>query len=219
MTVTHALTLALRFLDHFTGRPVPQELPVRLSGDHARPVRRPDNAGARQADGSYRFVNADPGTRRILWRDPFQRSQSGWTRWDAPDPEVTLPLADPAQVIDLELWPTADAKVPPGATGLRGKLRGPGAAGLEIRIAPQGQPFDRMTRTDAAGEFLFLPPGVLPLDAAGRVPLTIAARSPGGPARPIASISFLPPGAGAPVAGQDFTIPSQSVARVTFQLA
>ncbi len=148
MTVTHTLSLVVRFLDHFSGRPVPQELPVRLSDSYARPARRPDGSGARQTDGSYRFLGAAPGTRRILWRDPFQRSQSGWIRWDAPDPEVTLPLATPAQVIDQDLWPTASAEVAPGATGVRGKLRGTGADGLEIRIALQGQPFDRLTRSD-----------------------------------------------------------------------
>ncbi|MCZ0962480.1 hypothetical protein [Paracoccus benzoatiresistens] len=219
MTVSHALSLAVRFVDHFSGRPVPQELPVRLSETLARPALRPDGSGARQTDGSYRFLGASPGTRRILWRHPFQRSQSGWIRWDPADPEVTLPLAVPAQVIDHDLWPTADAQVAPGTTGVRGKLRGAGGAGLEIRIALQGQPFDRMTRSGQAGEFLFLPPGALPLDAGGRVPLTIEARIPGGAVRPILSGSFLPASAGAPFAGQDFTILAQTVARVTFQLA
>lgn len=219
MTITHTLTLAVRFLDHFSGRPVPQELPVRLSGSYVRPARRPDGGGARQADGSYRFLGTDPGTRRILWRDPFQRSQSGWTRWDLPDPEVTLPLAAPAQMIEHELWPTAAAEVAPGATGLRGKLRGTGAGGLEIRIALQGQPFDRITRSDQAGEFLFLPPGALPLDASRRIPLTIEARIPGGLVRPILSGTFVPATAGAPFVGQNFTILPQTVARVTFQLA
>jgi hypothetical protein len=218
MTIGHSVSLAVRFLDHFSKRPVPQELPVRLSGSYTRPARRPDGSGARQADGSYRFLGVPPGTRRILWRDPFQRSQAGWIRWGAADPEVTLPLADPAQAVEHELWPTAAAEVAPGATGVRGKLRGPGVAGLEVRIALQGQPFNRVTRTDQAGEFLFLPPGALPLDAFGRVPLTIEARTPGGLVRPIASGSFQPPAAGAPFALQDFTILPQTVARVTFQL-
>lgn len=219
MTITHALSLAVRFLDHFSGRPVPQELPVRLSESYDRPALRPDGGGARQTDGSYRFRGASPGIRRILWRDPFQRSQSGWIRWEIADPEVTLPLATPTQVIEHDLWPTAAAPVAPGATGVRGKLRGTGAGGLEIRIALQGQPFDRMTRSDQAGEFLFLPPGTLPLDAGGRVPLTIEARIPGGAVRPILSGSFLPDTAGAAFAGQNFTILPQTVARVTFQLA
>ncbi|SNR51115.1 hypothetical protein EYF88_10810 [Paracoccus sediminis] len=219
MTITHTLSLAVRFIDHFSGRPVPQELPVRLSESYARPAPRPDGSGARQADGSYRFLGAAAGTRRILWRDPFRRSQSGWIRWEIADPEVTLPLPVPAQVIDQELWPTAGAETTPGATGVRGKLRGTGAGGLEIRIALQGRPFNRLTRSDPAGEFLFLPPGVLPLDAGGRVPLTIEARIPGGAVRPILSGSFLPATAGAGFAGPDFTILPQTVARVTFQLA
>jgi hypothetical protein len=219
MTIDHSLSFAVRFLDHFTRRPVPQELPVRLSGSYQRPARRQDGAGRRQADGTYRFLGVPPGPQRVLWRDPFQRSQGGWVRWDADDPVLTVPLADPAQVVEHDLWPTATADVPPGTTGVRGKLVGANAAGLEIRIALQGQPFDRVTRSDQAGEFLFLPPGALPLDPVGRVPLTIEARLSGGPVRPVASGSFQPPATGAPFAGPNFTILPQSVARVTFQLA
>lgn len=219
MTVTHALSLSVRFLDHFTGRPVPQELPVRLAGSLLRPARRQDGSGRRQADGTYRFLSVPAGPQRILWRDPFQRSQSGWTRWETADPEVTLPLADQTEVVQHELWPTATADAAPGAAGVRGKMLGATAAGLEIRIAVQGQPFDRLTRTDQAGEFLFLPPGALPLDATGRVPLVIQARSPGGPPRVILSGTFQPAATGAPFAGPTFTIPPQTVARVIFQMA
>lgn len=219
MTIGHSLSFVVRFLDHFTGRPVPQELPVRLSGSYLRPARRQDGGGARQADGTYRFVGASAGQQRVLWRDPFRRSQAGWARWDGADPLVTLPLADPAQVIDHELWPTAAADVAPGLTAVRGKMLGANAGGLEVRIALQGQPFDRATWTDQAGEFLFLPQGALPLGVSGRVPLTIEARRPGGPARVILSTSFQPASAGAPGVGPNFSILPQTVARVIFRMA
>ena len=219
MTVTHSLSLAIRFLDHFTRRAVVQELPVRLDHSFTRPVRRADGGGMRQADGCYRFLRLPLGTHRILWRDPFQRSAAGWTRWDQPDPIVTLPLADPTTAIEVELWPTPEATTAAGTTGLRGKLHGTGVAGLEIRIAPQGQSFDRMTRSDDAGEFLFLPPGALPLDVAGRVRLTMQVRAPGGAVRPIISGRFQPASAGPAFAGNAFSILPQTAARVLFQLA
>ncbi|MBK4216500.1 hypothetical protein JJJ17_11235 [Paracoccus caeni] len=216
--IRHQLSLIVRFRDHFTGQPVPQELPVRLAGSLLRPVRRPDGKGIRQADGSYRFLGAGTGAQTILWRRPLTRAEAGWVRWDADDPQVTLPLPDPATVVEVDLWPAADAIATAGQTGIRGKLQGSDTAGLEIRIAQQGQPFDRMTRTDQGGEFLFLPPGAMAPDMAGRIPLTIEARIPGGAARPVASGRFIPDSAGAAFAGQDFTIAPQSVARVVFQL-
>lgn len=219
MTIGHSLSLTVRFRDHFSGRPVPQELPVRLADSYLRPARRQDGNGQRQADGTYRFLGVPAGVQRVLWREPFQRSQAGWTRWDAGDPEVILPLADPAQVVEYELWPTQSAEVAPGSTGVRGKMQGTNAAGLEIMISLQGQPPDRVTRTDQAGEFLFLPPGALPVDPTGRVPLVIVARGPGGLPRTITSCSFQPTSAGASSAGPDFTILPQTVARVIFRMA
>ena len=100
----------------------------------------------------------------MLWRDPFTRGHAGWTSWED-DPEIVLPRADPQAMIDVELWPTADAVAPAAATGVRGKLVGAAVDGLDVRIARQGEPFDRFTRSDQSGEFLFLPPGALPPNA------------------------------------------------------
>lgn len=218
MSVSHRLSLLLRVVDHFTGSPPATVFPVRLSQDYVRPVRRADGAGRRQADGTYRFTNLSPGTSRLLWRDPFTRSHDGWTRWND-DPEVSLPVADPAGALTLEVWPTAAATAPAGATGVRGKLTGPGALGRIVRIALQGQPFDRFTRSDDFGDFLFLPPGALPPNAAGRVPLEIEVRDPDGTMRAVTGGSFLPVSAGAPFAGATFTILPRSVPRILFQLA
>lgn len=217
--IQHQLSFAVRFLDHFSGRPVPDELPVRLFTGRQRPAERQDGAGHRQADGTYRFLNAPDGAQAILWRDPFLRTQNGWTRWETDDPVVTLPVSDPAALLDVELWPTAEAVARTGVTGIRGKLEGPDVMGLEVRIALQGQPFDRVTRTDQAGEFLFLPPGSLPVSASGRVPLTIEVGVPGGAARAVAQGRFQPPTAGADFVGADFTALPQIVSRVILQLA
>lgn len=217
--VHHTLTFAVRFFDHFSGQAVPQELPVRLATGRQKPVKRQDGTGHRQADGTYRFRDAPPGNQEILWREPFRRTQAGWTRWEAADPSVTLPVADPTVAEEIELWPTADAAARAGATGIRGKLTGPDPDGLEVRIALQGQPFDRVTRSDQAGEFLFLPPGSLPLNAARRVPLTIETRLPGGAPRAVAGATFHPSTAGADFVGADFTVLPNIVSRVIFQLA
>jgi hypothetical protein len=128
-------------------------------------------------------------------------------------------VTDPALPIDIDVWPTPTAAVAPNKCGVRGRLTGTNAGGLEVRISLQGQPFNRLTRSDQFGEFLFLPPGALPLDAAGRVPLTIEARIPAGAVRPIAGGALQPPGAGAVFVGPDFSILPQTVARVIFQLA
>lgn len=216
--VTHRLSLAIRFVDHFTGEPVSTELPVRLAGSFQRPVLRSDGGGRRQADGGYRFTNTSGGTVQVLWRLPFSRSHGGWVRWQN-DPEVALPLADPTALIDEELWPAADAEAPASATGVRGKLTGPGFAGQTVRIALQGDPFDRFTQSSNTGEFLFLPPGRLPTNSVGLVPLSIDVRAPDGTARVVTGGNFLPSTAGAAFAGSNFAITPRTVPRIVFQLA
>jgi hypothetical protein len=217
-TVRHALSCAVRFEDHFTGEPVGDELPVRLAGSFQRPITRPGGAGRRQDDGAYRFVDAPSGTTRILWREPFARSHADWTRWDD-DPEIVLPLADPTALVAVELWRTSNAAAPASATGVRGRLIGPNPAGQTIRIALQAAPFDRFTRSDDAGDFLFLPPGRLPTNAQGRVPLTIDVHDPGGVVRAVNGGTFVPPSAGAVFPAADFEILPRTVPRVLFQIA
>ena len=181
-------------------------------------MKRADGQGSRQGDGSYRFRNVAGGTTRLLWREPFTRSHAGWTSWDA-DPDIVLPRPDPQAMVEIELWPTAAAAAPVSATGVRGKLTGAAVDGLTVRIARQGQPFDRFTRSDQAGEFLFLPPGALQTDATGRVPLAIEVSTPAGAPRLVTGGEFLPANAGAAFAGANFTIAPRSVPRIVFQLA
>ena len=216
--VSHKLALSLRFLDHFSGAPVADELPVRLAAGLARPVQRPDQRGSRQDDGSYRFRNLAGGTTTLLWRDPFTRSQAGWTNWET-ETVIALPRPDPQVTVDVELWPTAAAVAPASATGVRGKLAGAAVDGLTVQIAHQGDPFDRFTRSDQTGEFLFLPPGALPANAAGLVPLTAEVRTAAGVLRPVTGGAFVPASAGPAFAGANFTVAPRSVPRIVFQLA
>lgn len=216
--IAHRLSFAVCFTDHFSGAPVADELPVRLAGNLQRPARRSDGKGMRQSDGSYRFVNAPGGTVRVLWRDPFARTHAGWTRFDA-DPEVALPLADPAVHVAVDLWPAANAVAPPGAIGVRGKLTGPDSAGQTVRIAHHGTAFDRMTISDQNGEFLFLPPGRLAEDASGLVPMAIEVRRPDASLRVLAGGSFVPDAAGVPFPAAAFAVLRRTISRVIFTLA
>ena len=217
--LSHRLSFAVRFVDHFSGEPVADELPVRLADTLQRPATRSDGAGHRQPDGTYRFLNAPDGDVTVLWRQPFERTQAGWSRFAA-DPVIHLPLADAATPVAVDLWPSAGAQAPASATGVRGKLVGANAGGLTVRIARFGQPFDRFTLSDAAGEFLFLPPGRLTPDpATGRVPLSIEVRQPGGALRAVIGGAFLPPTAGAAFAAADFDIAPRTLPRIRFQLA
>jgi hypothetical protein len=155
---------------------------------------------------------------RLLWRPPFTRTHAGWVRW-GDDPLLTLPLSDPGTPLPLELWPVAGAVAPAAAAGVRGCLGGPAGADLTVRIAPPGVPSTRFTRTDAAGEFLFLPPGRLPTDATGRVPLRITVTAADGTPRALLGGHFAPTSAGADFAGPLFSIASRGVARILFALA
>jgi len=217
--LTHRLLLAVRLVDHFSGEPVADEFPLRLAGSYQRPVRGPGGARRRQADGAYRFINVPEGTVRVLWREPFARTHGAWLRWPDGDPQFTLPLADPLAYADVQLWPAPHAPAPASATGVRGKLTGANAAALTVRIAVQGEPFDRYTRSDDNGEFLFLPPGRLALDANGRVPLRIEVRDGGGAWRAVADGRFVPDSTGAVFAGPDFTVTPRIVSRIVFRLA
>ena len=218
-TLQHRLSLTVRLVDHFSGLPLADEFPVRLAAVLVRPVLRSDGAGRRQEDGTYRFRNLAGGPARVLWREPLSRSHAGWTSWDA-DPVIALPVAAPTVPLDIAVWPTAAAAAPQGAIGVRGKLEGPNVADCRVRIALNGQPFDRFTRSDAAGEFLFLPPGALPATApGGQIPLVVEVTDASGLPRVVTGGRFLPSAAGAPFAGPNFTIPPRGVPRILIQLA
>lgn len=217
-TVRHALSFAVRFVDHFGGAPVPDELPVRLAGSFARPAIAPGGRGYRQADGSYRFINVPAGRHRVMWRDPFARSQAGWMRWTEIEPELELPLGNPAQIAEFELWPDPAAAAGVGTCGVRGKLSGAFAAGQQVRIALQGQPFDRFTCCDAAGEFLFLLQGRLPPSNTGLLPLRVAVQEADGTPRLVTGGGFIPPATGTAFGADTFAIKPGAIARIRFTL-
>ena len=214
MSIQHRLCLTVRFRDHFSGRPVKKELPVRLTNGPVRPVLRSDRSGARHADGTYRFLQASPGRYGIRWRAPFHRNEAGWTSFEIADPEVMLPVADPASPLEIDLWPISTAPTAPDVAGVRGKLVGADVAGLTVRIALQTTAFDRFTRSDQSGEFLFLPPGALPPGPSG-VQLKAEVIQSDGTLRNIQRTVI----AGAVTVGNQFSIPPQTVSRVFFELA
>lgn len=216
--IAHRLSLVVRPVDHFSGDPVADEFPLRLAGSLQRPVVAPGGRSRRQGDGAYRFVAVPFGNVRLLWREPFAREHRGWVRWDE-DLLISVPVPDPDAFIDVELWPAANAATPASATGVRGQLRGPAAAGQTVRIAHQGDPFDRFTHSNDTGDFLFLPPGRLALDASGRIPMAIEVVAPDGTPRVVTGGAFVPNVAGPAFAGSVFSLQPRVVSRVVFELA
>ena len=216
MAVSHSLSFSIRFVNHFTGAPVNDELNVRIDELFQRPAKAPGRAGRRQNDGTYRFLSVPHGQHRIRWRDPFRRTQAGWASWED-DPEVTLPLSNPETPVQADLWPAANAEAPASATGVRGKLVGPDISGLTVRIGPPPGIFDRYTRTDEAGEFLFLPPGGLSPDPMGVIAMAIEVRNPDGGLR---VVNGWRDGAGAPLnPGVEFKLTPRRVSRILFEIA
>jgi hypothetical protein len=105
---------------------------------------------------------------------------SGRYRALTPPLTVTVPLADTdiQRCVVQQLWPTPRSTTPLGMTATRGRLLGTNVGNLQIEIAatPAVPPptFSTFTRTDADGEFLFLLPEPVPVDAStGLAPLTI----------------------------------------------
>lgn len=210
----HNLSFALRFNNHFTGEAVASEFPVRLDESFIRPVTRGDGVGRRHPDGTYRFVDVDGGVHRVRWLPPFENTHEGWISFDDPL-DVMLPSASPETVIERDLWPGPDAVIGPSTTVIRGKLEGTAVDDLEVRVGPAGDPPPpQFTRTDALGEFVYLPSPSTP-DGQGRVKLTLVVD---GGARAVANGTFRPTGTGASFVGADFVIqPGQSY-RVVFQI-
>ena len=216
MVVSHNLSFSIRFVDHFSGTPVSDELNVRIDGSYALPTKAPGGAGRRQNDGTYRFLSIPSGRHTIRWRDPFRRTQDGWASWE-PDPEVTLPLPNPETPLDAPLWPTASAEAPASATGVRGKLIGANTSDLTVRIAHAADGFDRYTLSDQAGEFLFLPPGRLAAGPTGIIPMQIEVRNPDDSPRVVSGWRL---GVGAPLTlGANFTLTPRQLSRILFQIA
>jgi hypothetical protein len=195
----HTLAFAARFDDHFFGRAVPDALVVRVDGTGA-PVATAGGV-ARQDDGTYRFIDLAPGSHVLEVFSPDER-------WVSFGGAITIdtPIASPGSPVVYELWPGPTAPTPLGATAVRGHLGGTDAGGLAIEILPvtatppvfSGRPF---TRSNAAGEFLFLVTGTLTPDSDGRV--RVRARVANG-TRTIANIVL--PATGEVFLGSDFWI-------------
>jgi hypothetical protein len=164
--IVHRAGCVVRFDDHFLGRPIPEELWVRLRGA-GDPVLAQDGISRRHPDGTYRFVNVSDGTYALQ-----VTSRTGtWTAWAAP-PSLTLPLAQPLAPIVCALWPTPRAPRVPGVAMIRARLIGVGIAQLKVEMAgvPLTGPVvwsDRYNRSDSEGELVFLLPERLERTSAG----------------------------------------------------
>lgn len=169
-SVHHGLGVAIRIDDHFLGAAIPDELDVRLAPDLS-PTRVQLGTSRRHDDGTYRFIDVADG--------PHQLEVARDERWMLlePLPVIVTPVGQPSIAVTIEAWPTATQPTPLGVTSVRGKLVGAPAATIarriEIDVATTST--GHHTQTDSAGEFLFLLPGRLELDADGLVELTLRA--------------------------------------------
>ena len=211
----HSLSFVLRFNNHFTGEAVGHELAVRLDGSFARPVENSGGTGIRQTDGTYRFVDIPGGAaQRVRWRPPLTRTYRNWVSWE-PDLEVTLPTAEPAAVIERDLWPTPGAPVAPGFTAIRGKLLGLNIDHLEVRLAPPATSTPHFTLSDDVGEFLFLLPDPTAPDNQGLVDLELKVA---GGTRVVNGGEFRPLGAGAAFPAAEFKAHTGRCERILFRI-
>jgi hypothetical protein len=206
-SVRQRLALAVRVDDHFTGAPWPAEVEVTL--DSLEPaVRTVDAAGARHADGSYRFIAVRPGARQVTVRAANAFS------WTATTP-VSLPRA-PALLtapLVIELWPAPSATVPAGTLAIRGRLV-TAAAGQEVDIEVVGAPpRNRRTRCDAQGEFVFVVVGQMPLTTDQKVALAVTV-----PGRTLTSIQLVDGDTDPVFAGSQVAVPPGRETRARFNL-
>src|SRR5450432_1956412 len=101
LTVGHPLSFAVMFVDYFLGHAVEEELAISVNGPVA-PIRA-QGGGRRQADGTYRFVDLEPGPYTVTFDVP-----SGYYRALTPPLMVTVPLIDTElqRCVVQPLWPT-----------------------------------------------------------------------------------------------------------------
>jgi hypothetical protein len=213
-TWTHSMALALRYVNHFTGAAVADELPVRLDKTYQKPVTVVDSSNFRHSDGTYRFVDLSGGNHTVLWRPAFTDEYLGWVTWEPPL-TVSLPGADVTSAIERDLWPAPSAQVAPAMTAIRGKLSGNNSADLEVRIATTIAAAAHYTRSDASGEFLFLIPGPVTPTSLGRVDLQIEVE---GGSRVVNGGAFIPASSGAPFVNFSFQITPGQCSRIVFQI-
>lgn len=197
----HRLGLALRFVDIFTNAAVTLPLRVFVPAQEWEAIRCASDATYRFAfthhpvpAGTFDAEVVAPGGEYINY-EPIQ---------------ITLPVAPgvpppPVRRQDYlynhPLWPTRQVRLPPGETGILGRIvRPPGQspANLEVRVyevggAPPATPY---TRTDGQGEFLFRLPWVrqeMSLGAVNPPPdLAIEIRDDTGPIGPANPVNFTP---------------------------
>ena len=167
--IGHVLGVAVQIDDHFLGRPVPDELDVRLDTELAPTLIR-GGTSRRHDDGTYRFLDIAEGTHVLR----VTSTDARWMTLD-PLPSVSVPVAQPTRALRVQAWPTPLQTTPLGMTAVRGKLLGPPAATIARDIAFDigGADSGFRSRTSSLGEFLFLLPGRLVLDKAGLVPLAL----------------------------------------------
>lgn len=210
----HFLSFAVRFNNHFTGAPVESELPVRLDSTFIRPVKSADGR-YRHDDGTYRFINLDAGIHRVRWLPALVDDFDGWVSWGS-DPLVHLPLADPADLIQRDLWPLASAKVTAGTTAVRGRLIGSNNADQRVSIAHPAIASTRFTFSDDIGDFLFLLPESLATNNLGELSLSIEVES---GARTVDGGYFVPGTSGTAFVGSQFLVLPGKTSRVDFEIS
>lgn len=160
---TRRLGFVVRVVDHWTETAVLDTLQVSVLGGLRQPVAA-SGGGARQPDGTYRFLALPPGDYSLEIVDP----QEHWAFF-AGAPVLSLPLSDPSelsQVVEVRAWPKPARPTPPAATLVRGRLQdaaGDPIPGAKVALAGAGGPWSKATWADSDGEFVcqlttFLPP-------------------------------------------------------------
>lgn len=212
---THNLSFIVRYNNHFTGKAVSDELPVRLDSTFIRPVQRNDGAGTRQYDGTYRFIDLPSGHHRVRWLPALTDAYRGWVSFDQ-DLEVVIPSSSPQAVIERDLWPSPQANLSPTTTAIRGKLTGNNISGLQVRIRPAAiASTSFFTRSDRLGEFLY--PFFSPVapETSGLLRLQIEVDGGG---RTVNGGEFIPPGTGSAFPAAEFRVKPGICSRIVFQV-
>ncbi len=203
--VQHSLSFAVRVEDAFTDTPVLEELDISVS-PLANPVANRDHSGARQSDGTYRFIDLEPDAYGVTIRSP-----NGFT-WD-PATFVAVPVPDRRIPIRIKLFPSPSASPPLGTTAIRGKLVT--AADQEVQIEPTATPaLNTHTRSDATGEFLYVIAGWTKLDPLTQL-LELAATVPG---HTVTSVDVFDGVSTTNYSGSTFSVPPGRDTRARFHL-
>lgn len=165
------LGFVVRVVNHWTETPVLDTLQVSVLSGLGQPVAAP-GGGARQPDGTYRFLELPPGDYPLEIED----AQAHWAFF-AGLPVLTLPLADPAEsslVVEVRAWPKPARPTPPAVTFVRGRLQdaaGEPIPGGKVALAGAGGPWSKATWADSDGEFVCQLSTFLAPNASGQLEL------------------------------------------------